>query len=238
MKAPFFYAPGLRDADDRFILDEASSRHCIQVLRHQPGDTVLLTDGSGTRSVSVIETADKKRCVVMLTRRERMERPGPSLGIAVAFTKHTARTEWFLEKATEIGITEIFPLRCTRSEKIHANQSRLRSIMVSAMLQSQQYYLPELHDTIKLEDLLGQDAGYAQRFMAHCDRTDKTFLSSVLPSAESALVLIGPEGDFTPEEIALAAGSGYRPVSLGETRLRTETAAMVACVLMQAARYR
>lgn len=244
MKAPFFYAPGLRDADDRFILDEASSRHCIQVLRHQPGDTVLLTDGAGTRSVSVIETADKKRCVVALAKRERMERPAPSMAIAVAFTKHAARMEWFLEKATEIGITEIFPLRCTRSEKIHANQSRLRSIMVSAMLQSQQYYLPELHDVIKLEDLLGrnQDQGqgtvYDQRFMAHCEQTDKTFLSSAIAPGGNTLVMIGPEGDFTPEEIAMAASRGYRPVSLGETRLRTETAAMVACVLMQAARHR
>lgn len=235
MKASLFYAPGLRDAGDRLTLDEASSRHCIQVLRHRPGDTVVLTDGEGTRAVSVIETAEKKRCVVVLAEKELLGRPGPPLGVAIAFTKHAARVEWFLEKATELGITEIFPLRTARSEKMHANQGRLRTVMVSAMLQSRQYYLPVLHETTALESLVENDAVYTGRFIAHCEDSEKTYLSRALTPKAASLVMIGPEGDFTPGEIALASHHGFRGVSLGDTRLRTETAGIVACALLQAA---
>jgi 16S rRNA (uracil1498-N3)-methyltransferase len=236
MKAPLFYAPGLRDAHDRFTLDEASSRHCVQVLRHRPGDTVLLTDGEGTRAVAVIETAGKKHCMVVLAERERLERPAPPLAVAIAFTKHPGRVEWFLEKATEIGITEIFPLRTARSEKMHAHTGRLRAVMVSAMLQSRQYHLPVLHETTALEALVENSAVYASRFMAHCEDSEKNYLSRVLTPGAASLVMIGPEGDFTPAEIALASGRGFRAVSLGDTRLRTETAGIVACTLLAASR--
>lgn len=235
MKAPFFYAPGLQDSDDEFVLDEASSRHCIQVLRKKPGDSVLLTDGNGLSCLAFIATADKRRCVVTVNQARRVAAPEPRLGIAVAFTRNPARIEWFVEKATEIGISDIYPLVCTRSTKVHYRKDRLGNIMVSAMLQSQQYLLPRLHDECLLDDFVGKDTGYPDRYLAHCEPEEKTPLQSLLVPGRSALVLIGPEGDFTPEEIALALAHDYRPVSLGENRLRTETAALVACVLMNAA---
>lgn len=234
MNEPFFYVPDLKNSGDRFRLDEASSKHCVQVLRRRPGDQVMLTDGKGMKCLSVIENADKRNCEVSITHTEQVSPFSPGPAIAVAFTKHLSRVEWFIEKATEIGIAGIFPLQCARSERIHYNPGRLHNIMVSAMLQSQQYYLPELHETISLEDFVQQDSVVRNRYIAHCGDGDKVFLGKALESKGQSLVLIGPEGDFTPPEIDLAFSKGYRPVSLGRNRLRTETAALVACVLMNA----
>lgn len=235
MKEPFFYAAEIRESDRRFTLDDASAKHCIQVLRHRAGDALILTDGKGRRFNVVIDQADKKHCTVAVLGSSQMPVPAPRLGIGIAFTKHVSRIEWFIEKATEIGVGDIYPLLCARSERMKYQMTRLHHIMVSAMLQSQQVYLPRLHETTPFADLVTEGSRGGQKFIAYCGEDEKGLLGQQVEENRDALVLIGPEGDFTQEEINLAREDGYQPVSLGATRLRTETAGMVACVLLNAA---
>ena len=213
-------------------MDEPTSKYCIQVLRKEKGEAVLLADGRGARFEAVITDDHRKKCVLQVTEQTLMPAPAVKLRIAIAFTKNASRMEWFLEKAVEIGVQEIIPLVTLRTEKERLKADRLQNILVSAMLQSRQWYLPLLADPTPLETLM---AATEQRFIAHCLPHEKQHLLDAMQPRQHTLLLIGPEGDFAPAEIELALQYGFVPVTLGETRLRTETAGLVGCTLMAAA---
>ena len=231
MALPYFYTPNLDLAT--LTLDEDTSKHIIQVLRKKVTDEVLLTDGKGTKAVAAITDDNRKRCTVQIIRKEREEEPHPKVSIAISLVKNASRFEWFLEKATEIGIREIVPLLCARTEKEKFRHDRLNNILISAMLQSQQCWLPVLHQPTEFLQLV-KEKNHAHRFIAHCLPEQKSSLAQVASSLEgSSIIFIGPEGDFTEEEIAGALHQGAKPVSLGNTRLRTETAGIVAATLLR-----
>ncbi len=229
MELPFFFEDNL-PVTNSFILSEESSRHIIQVLRMSVGDGLLITNGKGETLTGKIIDVNKKKTRVEIVERKFFQRPFPQVSIAIGLVKNKTRFEWFVEKAAEIGVAEIFPLITKRTEKQSFNQERIRAIAVSAMLQSQQSWLTEIHSPQKLEELI-KTANQKKRFIAHCADAEKEHLSNK-EIRDNSLILIGPEGDFTPEEIMLARENGYVPVSLGETRLRTETAGLAAAVLL------
>jgi 16S rRNA (uracil1498-N3)-methyltransferase len=228
MTLPLFYAPAL--SADTIVLDEDTSKHVVGVLRKEVQDQLQLTDGKGTRVTGTITDAHRKRCTVQVVAREFIERPAPSVCIAISLVKNAARFEWFLEKATELGVTEIIPLLCERTEKEKFRADRMLSVINSALLQSQQVWQPVLQEPQPFRNVLTRTD--AQKFIAHCLPEEKRELTSSLTNND-ALILIGPEGDFTPKEIEAALQQGFQPVSLGNTRLRTETAGMAAAVVMR-----
>ncbi|RYY89107.1 MAG: 16S rRNA (uracil(1498)-N(3))-methyltransferase [Chitinophagaceae bacterium] len=229
MALPYFFVEDVSAATIQ--LDEATSKHVISVLRMEKGANLLLTDGKGTKAAAVIEDDNRKRCRVRITERDVAERLQPKVTIAIGLVKNASRFEWFLEKATEIGVNVIVPLITTRTEKEKFRSERLQGIMQAAMIQSQQCWMPLLHEPISFPEVLKMDA--EQRFIAHCLEDDKRSLPSLLKPGSERLILIGPEGDFTSDEIESALANGFLPVSLGATRLRTETAGMTAAVLLR-----
>lgn len=231
MNIPFFYAADLNERNSHYSLDETSVRHCVQVLRKKEGDIIMLTNGIGKLFECIIEKASKKECLVSIQEMKEVPASPAKVGIGISFTKNISRIEWFLEKATEIGITDIYPLLTHRTERIKFNTVRLQHVLVAAMLQSEQAWLPHLHEQVSFGDLI-QKTDYESKFIAHCEKEEKHFLAEELKENKNRLVLIGPEGDFTPEEIALSKKYQFIPVSLGPNRLRTETAGLVACVMM------
>jgi len=233
---PYFYHETLSDGQGTFILDEATSKHCIQVLRMQEGEPMLLTNGKGLRAQVKIVAADRKRCGVQVQTIERLT-PGPyAFSLGIAFTKNNNRNEWLLEKATETGIGHIYPLLAQRSEKEKFNAERLKAILVSAMLQSQQCFLPQLHEPMPLKKIAA--IAPEQKLIAHCLSSEpRRSLLEVMQPQKSTMVLIGPEGDFTKDEVSLCLGQGFLPVSLGANRLRTETAGLYACTVFNALNY-
>ncbi len=233
MELPVFYAKELRPEADAYTMDEPTSKYCIQVLRREKGQEVLLANGRGQKFTALITDDNRKKCALKIIACETVPAPAPVLRIAISFTKNASRIEWFLEKAAEIGVQNIIPLLTRRTEKEKFKAERLENILVSAMLQSQQFYLPALSAPLAFEQLV-QENDTAQRFIAHCLPEEKTHLQTAMRPGLDTLLLIGPEGDFSPEEISLALEKGYKPVSLGNTRLRTETAGVVAAVLMKA----
>ena len=231
MDIPFFYEAALPEHPDQFALSSETSKHCIQVLRMKPGEIIALTDGKGTRYDAVIVSADKKQTVVALSNKQKTEHPFPATSIAISFVKNAARMEWFLEKATEIGVSAIYPLIATRTERTNFKAERWENIMISAMLQSQQVWKPQLYQPVFFNNLL-DDTFEGIKLIAHCEDGVKNTIAEI-PNGQSQFILIGPEGDFTPDEIRQATAKGFQPVSLGKTRLRTETAGIVAAVLLQ-----
>lgn len=217
-------------------LEEAAARHAVQVLRMRQGDTLCITNGAGTLHTGCIASIRKKNCTVAISATETIGRQTPRrVGVAISPLKNNGRFEWFLEKATELGIADIFPIICHRTERQHFRAARLQAICISAMLQSQQTWLPVLHEPLSLSELLEhlQQSTYHHKWVAHCANLEKHHLAKILtPGMHDSLILIGPEGDFTPEEILKTEAHGYVPVSLGETRLRTETAGVVASTLL------
>ncbi|NLU92735.1 16S rRNA (uracil(1498)-N(3))-methyltransferase [Chitinophaga sp. Ak27] len=234
MDLPVFYAPDIQPADTRYTMNEDTSKYCIQVLRHENGDQVLLADGRGHKFTAEITDDNRKKCVVKIVDFTLVPGPERALRIAISFTKNTSRIEWFLEKATEIGIQTIIPLVSQRTEKEKIKAERLQNILVSAMLQSQQFYLPDLQEPQAFDKVVKQHTD-SQRLIAHCLPEQKQAMQDIIQPGKDTLVLIGPEGDFTPDEIKLALEQGFVPVSLGNTRLRTETAGMVAVTIMNLA---
>jgi 16S rRNA (uracil1498-N3)-methyltransferase len=230
---PFFYCASLDTSGAIFELDEPTARHCVQVLRMQPGDEMHLTDGKGLMATAVIRSAAKKICGVSVLAHELQPAPKHKTGIAISLLKNTSRFEWFLEKATELGITEIIPLACARTEKQQFRFDRMQQIVVSAMLQSRQTHLLKLNAVTSFSDALPIYAG-AKKFMAHCyDDEKKMMLANALTTQTTdTLIIIGPEGDFTQSEVNMALAAGFIPVSLGKNRLRTETAGITAAVLL------
>ncbi len=232
MLLPFFYKEDLVASSADVVLDEASSKHIVQVLRMQNGEQLQLTNGKGILFTAEITDNNRKRCTVKVIQTNNQQRATNNITIAISPVKNNTRFEWFLEKATEIGVTEIIPLVCTRTEKTVFKFERMKSILVSAMLQSQQTWLPVLHEATKFNALV-KSPGYQQKFIAHCIDDAKRSLADLNNAAlSSKIILIGPEGDFTVEEIELALQNQFSAVSLGETRLRTETAGIVAATLL------
>jgi 16S rRNA (uracil1498-N3)-methyltransferase len=233
MELPVFYAKELAPDAASYIMDEPTSKYCIQVLRREKGQQVLLANGRGQKFTARITDDNRKKCVVQVEQSETVPAPSPVLSIAIAFTKNASRIEWFLEKATEIGVQAIIPLLTQRTEKEKFKAERLENILVAAMLQSQQYYLPQLSAPVAFDKLV-QENTFPQQFIAHCLPEQKVHLQQVMQPGKDTLMLVGPEGDFTPAEVSLALERDFKAVSLGNTRLRTETAGVVACTLMKA----
>ncbi|HVK97625.1 MAG TPA: RsmE family RNA methyltransferase [Flavisolibacter sp.] len=232
MSLPFFFTDTYSPGQKLIVLDEDTSRHIAGVLRKGKGDEILLTDGKGTKAIAVIIDDNKKKCVVEVSSAVTEEKPQPEISIAISLIKNTSRFEWFLEKATEIGITEIIPLLCERTEKEKFRFDRLNNILVSAMLQSKQSWLPVLHQPTTFTDVI-QLNQTKQKMIAHCLKRNKRQLSTSVQLFQSSMILIGPEGDFSEKEINAALEKGFEAVALGTTRLRTETAGMVAATLLK-----
>jgi 16S rRNA (uracil1498-N3)-methyltransferase len=228
MSIPYFYIDQL-DINP-ITLDEDTSKHMISVLRMQNGDEILLTDGRGTKARSVIIDDNRKKCKVDILSNEIEHEPIRKVTIAISITKNTSRFEWFLEKATEIGVNEIIPLICERTEKQKFRFDRMKQVMISAMLQSQQCWLPVLHEPVEFKNSIEMD--YEKKLIAHCLPEQKKPLNDPGMKAGSSIILIGPEGDFTPLEIQKALQHNFIPVTLGNTRLRTETAGIAASVIL------
>lgn len=221
-----FYTPEISVNSE---LPEEEAGHCIRVLRLSEGDEILLTDGKGFFYKAAISRAHSKHCEVSVL--ESWQQPAKwnfQLHIAVAPTKNMDRMEWLAEKATEIGINAITCLNCRFSERREIKPARLEKIMVSAMKQSQKATLPGLTGMVDFRSFISQPFE-GRKYIAHCENGEKTLLKHTYRPGENALILIGPEGDFSPEEIQEALKCGFEPISLGDSRLRTETAALVAC---------
>jgi 16S rRNA (uracil1498-N3)-methyltransferase len=225
-----FYTPDIKS--EIYTLDEQESKHCIRVLRLKIGDGITLTDGVGNMYFTKIIEDHPKRCTVQVAevKKEYGKRPF-KIHIAVAPTKNIARTEWFIEKATEIGIDEITPLICEHSERKIVKTERLTKVVTSAVKQSLKAYHPVVNDSVKFKKFIQQEFKGA-KFIAYCSDEYRDSLKNIYEKGEDALVLIGPEGDFSPEEVDLAINHGFKPVSLGNSRLRTETAALYACCVL------
>jgi 16S rRNA (uracil1498-N3)-methyltransferase len=229
---PYFYHKELTTNNTAFNLTEETSKHCVQVLRMQDGAQLHLTNGKGLKALVRIVTAHKKNTLVKLISSTQSEQPLQQNTIAISLVKNNARLEWFAEKVTELGIYEIVPLLCKRTERQVFKYERIEGIMISAMLQSQQVWLPILQQPLQLSTYVSI-ASQKNKCIAHCVDGDKNKLQNVLQKNTGQVILIGPEGDFTPEEIALALQQQFTPVTLGNTRLRTETAGVVAATVMQ-----
>lgn len=228
-----FYAPDLQETNQYLTLDETASRHAVQVLRMKEGETLQLTNGKGWLATAEIRVAHKSKTEVKITSKEFFPPARPLITLAVSLLKNASRLEWLLEKATEIGISEIIPLLCQRTERQAFRHDRMNGIVISAMLQSQQTWLPVLHQPTSFEQVI-TDAVQPQKLIAHClDSENKSSIAGYALSPENKLLLIGPEGDFTPDEIEQAIEKNCLEVSLGNTRLRTETAAMVGVAVLR-----
>ena len=223
-----FYNATINEATETFSFDREESKHIIKVLRKKDGDILFVTNGLGFLFKTEIVLASDSKCTVQMVSFEKAAAAPFQLHLVVAPTKMNDRYEWFLEKATEIGIQEITPIICDRSERKVINIERFEKIILSAMKQSNELYLPKLNPAISFKEFM-KHKNKGLQLIAHCEETDKKTLKSVLQSNTDVTVLIGPEGDFSNKEIALALEQNYIPVSLGNTRLRTETAAVVAC---------
>ncbi len=233
MALPFFYKEDIQASLASVVLDEDTSKHIVQVLRMQNGEPLQLTNGRGDLCTCEITDNNRKRCSVKTLQTSNLKGQSSNITIAISLIKNSSRFEWFLEKATELGVSEIVPLICERTEKTAFKAERMKSILVSAMLQSQQCWLPVLHEPTKFNALVHSSA-QQQKFIAHCMDDAKRSLTDLNnESLSSKVILIGPEGDFTPGEIELALQNNFSAVSLGETRLRTETAGIAAAALFR-----
>lgn len=224
-----FYTPDIRTKAE---LPEEEAQHCIRVLRLTTGDEITLTDGKGNFYRAEISATSNKRCLVNIIETVYQQPLWPChLHIAMAPTKNMDRNEWFAEKATEIGFDELTFLNCRFSERKVIKTERIEKILVSAMKQSLKARLPQLNEMTDFDKFIARDFK-GQKFIAHCYEGEKPLLRDALHKGEDALVLIGPEGDFSEEEVKKAIEKGFIPISLGKSRLRTETAALVACHTM------
>ena len=216
---------------DRIILSEEESKHCINVLRMKENEELLLVNGIGGLYTAKISTAHSKKCEVdILSAQQDYQKRNFQLHIACAPTKNIDRFEWFLEKATEIGIDVITPLNCDHSERTSVKPERLEKVIIAAMKQSLKAYLPALNENTSFKNFIDKHNNFiGQKFIAHCYATAKEPLQKVYQKGKNVLILIGPEGDFSKAEVELAVTLGFIPVSLSTSRLRTETAALVAC---------
>ncbi|HYC39449.1 MAG TPA: RsmE family RNA methyltransferase [Chitinophagaceae bacterium] len=229
---PFFYIRESDEAQQEITLDEATSRHIVQVLRMPLGAELNLTEGKGSLMTAEIVDAHRKRCRVRIKQLLHIQPPARTVSIGISLLKNPGRFEWFLEKAAELGVSGIIPLLCERTEKQSFRKERMEAVLVSALLQSRQCWLPVLHQPARLLDLLPA-CHQPQKFIAHCIEDEKRNLADLVNENLEQIVLVGPEGDFTPEEVALAVKHHFVPVMLGDTRLRSETAGIAAACLLR-----
>ncbi len=217
------------EIEETLILNVQESRHCVSVLRHKAGDVISVSDGKGTFYECLITDAHPKHCGVEIVSKESHEARSFKLHIAIAPTKNIDRTEWFAEKVTEIGIESVTLLRCEHSERKKVRLDRLEKILVAASKQSLKAYKPILTDLTKFKDFIdkNRDAGY----IAHCNSSQLPQFKKTYLRGDDATILIGPEGDFSPEEVEYAVKNGFKEISLGNSRLRTETAGVIACAM-------
>lgn len=222
-----FFAPDIKEGF--YQLPEEESKHIVKVLRMKSGDAIFLTDGLGNMVEASIVDPGSKKCIVktIKTFHEYQKRPF-HLHIAIAPTKNIDRFEWFLEKSTEIGIDVITPLICSHSERTHVKTDRLQKVIIAAMKQSLKAYLPSLDEPVEFIRFI-QRPFDGDKFIAYCGQDDPVELKNTYRKGAKALIMIGPEGDFSHEEVELAKKQGFVPISLGKSRLRTETAGIVAC---------
>lgn len=226
MEKTIFYAPDILSHPQ---LPKEEALHCLKVLRKREGDEILVTDGKAHFFDAVILQADPKKCMVEVINTIEQKNPWDFyLQIAFAPTKNIDRIEWFAEKATEIGIDKFTPVLCRYSERREIKKERIERVLISAIKQSQKAQLPQIEDMIPFSDFVKQPFD-GKKYIAHCDEGEKLLIRDIYKKGENALILIGPEGDFSKEEIEKALQNGFQAVSLGESRLRTETAALVAC---------
>ncbi len=229
MQLPYFYEENIQQPTH--TLSEETSRHCVQVLRMKENDQLQLTDGKGNLYTTTIIDAHKKHCGVKIETMSYEPRVMSQVCIAISLLKNPSRFEWFLEKATEIGVSEIVPLICEHTEKENFRFDRMQNILVSAMLQSKQTWLPQLHQSTKFNAFINKDFD-GLKLIAHCIEEEKKSIDYVANQHKNKLILIGPEGDFSITEIKTALEKNFIPVTLGITRLRTETAGIVAATLL------
>lgn len=230
MQLPYFYQKDIDNTKSQLVLTEETSKHCVQVLRMKDGEQLQLTDGLGNLFTAEIIAANKKNCIVKIIQNSKFEIQSRNVCIAISLLKNASRFEWFLEKATEIGIAEIIPIISKRTERQHFRFDRMNNILIAAMLQSQQTYLPTLKEPVLFDEIF-KFTNYQTKLIAHCEEDKKQSIKDIVLS-NNTQILIGPEGDFTPDEIALALQNNYQPVTLGNTRLRAETAGIVAATLL------
>jgi len=223
-----FYNPDITNETKQFSFEREESKHIVKVLRKNIGDKLHITNGKGWLFTSEIIIADIKKCTVLIETKTLQLKHNYNLHLAVAPTKMNDRYEWFLEKATEIGIDSITPIICDYSERKIIRHTRFEKIIQSAMKQSQQCYLPKLNQAISFKEFMKEEFN-GQLFIAHCEETDRKSLKNEIQPKQHITILIGPEGDFSVKEIKMAIQNNFIPVTLGRTRLRTETAAITAC---------
>ena len=224
-----FYTPDINPANPQYFLNEEESKHCVRVLRLANGDEVQLIDGKGGfYSARILDAHPKRTLLQVLSVQTAFNKRNHYLHIAVAPTKNIERMEWLLEKATEIGVDEITFLVCQRSERKELKLDRLNKIITAAVKQSIKAYHPVLNEPVGYSQFIKRSFE-GQRFIAHCEGAEKTSLRMELKPGSHYLILVGPEGDFTSNEISDALNNGFKAITLGESRLRTETAALEAC---------
>ena len=235
MSLPFFYIENEYAANNILTLSEETSRHIVQVLRMKEGTLLYLTNGKGLLLKAMLKEVHKKHAVVAVIEQQQHQAPQQEVVMAVSLLKNTARLEWFIEKAAELGVNQIIPLRCERTEKMQFRLDRAKQILISAMLQSRQYFLTQISEpqnyVAYIQSLKGND--FDSKWIAHCMPEEKLLLKNAINSLfKKTVLLIGPEGDFSEHEILLAKENGFTSVSLGNTRLRTETAALTGAVIL------
>lgn len=223
-----FYNPEITKNLEQFSFSKEESKHIVKVLRKKVGDLLNITNGIGDLFTAEIIIAEVKNCVVTIISKTTQKPTEYKLHLAVAPTKMNDRYEWFIEKATEIGVSSITPIICDHSERKIIKIHRFEKILQSAMKQSLNYYLPKLNEPIAFKDFIKQELK-GLLFIAHCEETNRKSLKKELKPNQDITILIGPEGDFSHKEIEQALKYNFTPVTLGDTRLRTETAAIVAC---------
>lgn len=226
MALPIFYSAELSQQHP-FELDADNARHVTQVLRMKEGDAIGVTDGQGNYAECLIVGVSKKHCLIKANTIQHFESSKKNVTIAIGLLKNKARMEWFFEKATELGVNNFVPLITDRTERQNFRKDRMEAILISAMLQSQQYHLPKLSEPLAFEEFI--TSSFQQKLIAHCEEDEKQTIPSI-EIQDDVCILIGPEGDFTSDEIMLAKQNAYVPVTLGKTRLRTETAGITAAV--------
>jgi 16S rRNA (uracil1498-N3)-methyltransferase len=217
-----FYAPDCSIHEEEYVLSEIESKHCIRVLRKQHGSNIELINGKGGHFICEIIDPHVKRCKVKIKEKKQHEVSQENIHIAMAIPKSSERLEWFLEKATELGINTLSLINCRNSERTKINEKRLEKIAISAMKQSKRFHLPKINNPITFEAYLKL---YPKGFIGHCYSGEKINAKEIKTIAP---FLIGPEGDFTKDEVKAARDSGYTEIELSRQRLRTETAALTS----------
>lgn len=228
MNIPFFYEDF--SSQHQIVLSENNVHYIANVLRMKTNEKIVVVNGKGIKCLCKLLYVSKKNVEIQIVEVFEIEKQNPTLHLAISFTKNATRIEWMLEKITEIGIHSITPLITKRSEKIHFKKERFEKILVSAMLQSQQSFLPVLHQPTAFQDILQNE--YEQKLIAYCDTDfEKNELEKIIQKDKNTFILIGPEGDFSSDEVHLCMQQNFQTISLGKNRLRTETAGLYVCTV-------